>query len=279
MHWARLKRMAAEPRRARGVLPIMDRIAPPSAAPPSAAGSPALCSPAAFDRFAERWDAEHGPASPRAREFAARRRLLRGLCAGRRPRVLEIGCGTGMNLIGLADLIRAGLGVDFSPAMIDRARRNAAAHGASGLAFRVGDAIACDTGPEPFDLILMAGVLEHLPAPDRALAACRSRLAPGGRVVIVAPHRDNPAFLWRRLALRQRPEIFAGDRHLTPRGLAALAGRQGLVRIGLHALPVRPGSDDRFAPPVWLRPLLSAAAAVPLPALRGGFGMVLRAGG
>jgi SAM-dependent methyltransferase len=232
---------------------------------------------AAFDRMAADWDAGHGPTSGRGREFAARVRLLCRLCAGGGVRVLDLGCGTGLNLIALGDAIGSGVGVDFSPAMIACATAKAAEVGAANLSFRVGDAVTTDTGPEPFDVILLSGVLEHLPDPDAALAACRSRLARGGRIVIIAPHPHNPAFLWQRLVQRRRPVLFADDRHRTPAELTEMARRHGLERVGLHALACRPSHEGEAAPPRWVRAVMAGMAAVPLQATRGAFALVLRA--
>jgi hypothetical protein len=45
-----------------------------------------------FDSVAEIWDAQQGPASARAPEFAARMGYLRTLCHDlHRPRVLDLG--------------------------------------------------------------------------------------------------------------------------------------------------------------------------------------------
>lgn len=230
---------------------------------------------AAFDRFAPTWDADHGPGSPRAGEFSARLGLLRGLCAGGR-RVLELGCGTGLNLVALSPVIAQGVGVDFSPAMILHARANAARAGVRNLRFVLGDVLDPCTGSEPFDVIILAGTLEHLADPGAALASCRKRLARGGRVVVIAPHRLNPCLLWQRLR-GSGGRLFAGDRHPVPRELAALARRNGLVRTGLHALPCRPSHEGEAPPPAWVRHLTRAAGLVPLPATRGAFALVLEA--
>src|SRR5262249_4534726 len=115
-----------------------------------------------FDAAAASWGAEHGPDSPRAAEFAARIRYLRKLCRRLgRPRVLDLGCATGQVLVELSPLIDAGVGVDISGEMIERARRIAER---GKLRFRADDAVRfCNSCSEHFDLVLFVGVLEHLP--------------------------------------------------------------------------------------------------------------------
>jgi SAM-dependent methyltransferase len=76
-----------------------------------------------FDAIAERRDAEHGPASVHAFEFAAPIRYLRALCRDlNRPYLLDLGCATGQTLLHLTDLI-AGVGVDISPIITSRVHR------------------------------------------------------------------------------------------------------------------------------------------------------------
>src|SRR5947209_18838353 len=92
-----------------------------------------------FDATAASWDAEHGPDSARAAEFAARIRYLRKLCRRLgRPRVLDLGCATGQVLVQLSPVIDDGFGVDISGAMIERARRIAQS---GKLRFRADDAV------------------------------------------------------------------------------------------------------------------------------------------
>jgi SAM-dependent methyltransferase len=234
--------------------------------------------PAAFDRFAEDWDDRHGPASPRAAEFRARVRLLRRLVArpgGGAVRMLELGCGTGLNLVALADALAEGVGVDFSPAMIARARRNADQAQARNLRFVRGDAAEAPFPAGSFDLVLLAGTLEHLPDRGAALERCRTLLAEGGRVVVVAPHPRSPALLWQRLVRGGAGRQFAQDLHLAPRGLAALARRHGLEPAGLHALPCLPAHDGEEPPPGWVLGALGLFSLLPVPAARGAFALVL----
>src|SRR5438552_4136087 len=125
-----------------------------------------------FDAAAASWDAEHGPGSGRAAEFAARIRYLRKVCRRLgRPRVLDLGCATGQVLVQLSPVIDDGVGVDISGAMIELARRIAQV---GKLRFRTDEAVRfCNYCSEHFDLVLFVGMLEHLPDREAALASVR----------------------------------------------------------------------------------------------------------
>src|SRR5262249_45754390 len=98
------------------------------------------------------WDAEHGPVSARAFEFSERIEYLRALCREYgKPRVLDLGCGTGRTLAHLASGIAAGIGVDISPVMISCARRSAAR---APLHFQIGDEWSSRSQPQ----LLFAGL-------------------------------------------------------------------------------------------------------------------------
>lgn len=193
-----------------------------------------------FDAAAPTWDAEHGPASARAAEFIARLRYLRGLCSALgRPRVLDLGCGTGQTLLHLDDVIADGLGIDIAPAMIAKARRN----GDTALVrFRVGDAADfCARCSERFDLVLLVGALEHFADPVAMLAGAKRVLAADGRLVVIMPHPWGPAFRLSRLLTGSRDAPPA--RHLSLLRLRALAACQGLELAAIQALPYTPWSS------------------------------------
>jgi SAM-dependent methyltransferase len=133
---------------------------------------------AVYDRMAE-IDAEHW-------WFTARRDIIARLIerqAGlpERPRILEVGAGTGSNL---ELLMRYGRVDAIEPD--DQARALASAR--SGLAVKGGllpDGVELEAGA--YHLIVLLDVLEHIPDDRGTLAALRLKLAPGGRLMVTVP--------------------------------------------------------------------------------------------
>lgn len=98
-------------------------------------------------------------------------------------RVLELGCGTGHELIPIAADGHPSVGLDLSPDMLAEARRKADERGVS-IEWLQGDMRDFDPGGE-FDLIVIAAnALLHLHDADdivQCFRAVRRHLAPGGR--------------------------------------------------------------------------------------------------
>lgn len=97
------------------------------------------------------------------------------------PRVLEIGCGTGLLGAALMPLLPGAdwLMTDLAPAMIARSRARFAGMAASTLAFRVMDGQAPDV-PGPFDLIASSLTFQWFTDLGAALARADRLMAPGG---------------------------------------------------------------------------------------------------
>jgi natural product biosynthesis luciferase-like monooxygenase protein len=109
--------------------------------------------------------------------------------AAARPRVLEIGCGTGLLLTRLAAACATLVGVDASSAAIERARRNLATRGHTNVSFEVLAADQLDQlrASGPFDAIVLNSVVQYFPTADyleRVLTLAYARLAPGGVLFI-----------------------------------------------------------------------------------------------
>jgi len=99
-----------------------------------------------------------------------------------RPRVLEIGCGTGLLGAALVDRLPDArwLMTDIAPAMIERARMRFA--GRSDIDFAVMDGEAPDAATGPFDLIVSSLAMQWFADIGGAVARLRGLLAPEGRI-------------------------------------------------------------------------------------------------
>ena len=140
----------------------------------------------------------------RAIDFCQRLALAPWLRLPRGARVLDVGCGVGRWCRELAARGARVTGVDFSPTMIEEARRRAAEQGVlTHCRFLVQDLAQLDAG-EKYDLVLCVTVLQHILDPQRLRAALRrlaDHLAPGGTLILLeaAPSRavascDSPIF-------------------------------------------------------------------------------------
>jgi malonyl-CoA O-methyltransferase len=97
------------------------------------------------------------------------------------PRVLELGCGTGLFSRHLVKRYKHGHFVltDVAPAMIAECRRNLAGLGPAHVSFEVMDAGEAG-GHAELDLIVSSMTLHWLPDPAASLARLRKLLAPNG---------------------------------------------------------------------------------------------------
>jgi SAM-dependent methyltransferase len=115
--------------------------------------------------------------------FLGRRNIVRALLRRTLPagaRVLDVGCGTGGNLLAFArDYDIAGL--DASPDAVARARRRS---GRPVFEGRLPDALPA---LEPFDAVLLLDVLEHVEKDLDAARAVRTLLRPGGLLLVTVP--------------------------------------------------------------------------------------------
>lgn len=105
-------------------------------------------------------------------------------------RVLDVGCGQGIDLIHLA---RAGAdvsGIDLTPRHVELARRHLEVLGLD-AEVRQGDAEALPFGDASFDRVVSNGVLHHTPDPGTALNEIVRVLRPGGELRLVLYHRDS----------------------------------------------------------------------------------------
>ena len=172
------------------------------------------------------------------------------LAKGRAPgRALDLGCGTGSDVLYLASLGWDATGVDFVPRAIAAARSRAAASG-SPASFTVGDVTRLrEAGVDgQFDLVIDIGCYHAIPASRRD--AYRDEVAavtrPGGDLYLAGV--TEPPATWRLLGarglsagdLRRR---FGPDFELADEQTAGRIGRAGTF-VFYHLVRRRPGAAD-----------------------------------
>ena len=131
-----------------------------------------------YDRIADRYDEYVGHFEQRF--FGDDRPWV---CSQATGDVLEIAVATGRNLPFYPPDVRL-TGIDLTPAMLDIARRRAAALGRD-VDLRVGDAQALDVPDAGFDTVVATLALCSVPDIRGAVAEVRRVLRPGGRFLLV----------------------------------------------------------------------------------------------
>ncbi len=98
------------------------------------------------------------------------------------PRILDVGCGGGILSEALAKAGAQMTGIDLSLASLEAARQHAQA-GALTIDYRAitAEELAAEQ-PESFDAVTCLEMLEHVPEPQKVIAACARLVKPGGRV-------------------------------------------------------------------------------------------------
>jgi SAM-dependent methyltransferase len=102
-------------------------------------------------------------------------------------RVLDLGSGAGFDALQAAEMVGstgAVIGVDMTPAMIEKARDNARLLELNNVAFRQGFLEDLPVDDASIDVIISNGVINLCPDKSAALAEAYRVLEPGGRMQI-----------------------------------------------------------------------------------------------
>lgn len=175
-------------------------------------------------------------------------------------RVLDLCCGTGASALPAAEAVGPTgrvLGVDLTPALIERARANAAARGLGQARFEVADVTALGFPPASFEAIQSVFGLFFLDDMPAQLRRAWTWLAPGGRLAttvwgttVLAPGEE---WFWDEV----RKEDATLD-HISP--AATLNTPAALMRLHADAgLPT-----PKVVVETWRMPLASAEAFWPV---------------
>ena len=201
-----------------------------------------------FDALAHRfWDAQ-GEFKPlhilnpvRAKFVADRAKLMDA-------RVLDVGCGGGLLCEALFHAGAKVTGVDLADGMVEVARLHAAEQSLP-IEYRVADAESLlPTHAGQFDVVTCMEMLEHVPNPDRTVAALAKLTRPGGSVFISTINRNLKSFLLAIVGAEYvmkliPPGTHEYDRLIRPAELAAWGRAAGLQLRDVAGLDFNPFTD------------------------------------
>ncbi|MDP2601131.1 MAG: class I SAM-dependent methyltransferase [Deltaproteobacteria bacterium] len=157
-------------------------------------------------------------------------------------RVLELGCGTGYNLLAMAQSLPAArfVGIDLSPRQIEYGRSLAAATGIDRVELHAQSISDLDGSLGQFDYIIAHGVFSWVPAEVRnaILTTCRRHLAPNG--IAYVSYNTYPG--WHIRTILRDALLFHAPANAQPLERIRRA-RAGLERM----LTVLPGAESNYS--------------------------------
>lgn len=165
---------------------------------------------------------------------------------GANPRILEVGCGFGHDLIWTAQAGSRAVGIDVNSDFVDIAKRTKVA-----VEQQIGRSIDADIRccnlldmpeDEQFDLIYMKDVFHHLEPRKVIVARLGSLLAPGGAIIVVEPNAWNPLIQLQMFRIRgfrtvvEKTDASTGERFLFGNERLVTGGRLSrlFARVGVH---------------------------------------------
>jgi len=165
------------------------------------------------------------------RTYSTGGRLVRevtadGPVAGRR--VMEVGAGSGRDLLALARAGAVGVVLDYSPASLGLVRRQAREQGLPVLLVQA-DALRMPFRDGTFDVVFHQGLLEHFRDPMPLLRENTRVTARGGRVIVDVPQTYHPYTLMKQVLIALNRWFAGWETQFTPAGLERLLAASGLV--------------------------------------------------
>jgi len=135
---------------------------------------------ATADAFADGVRTERRGQAERLAECA-----IAGLAHLSRAVAIDVACGPGTFTRSLATHVRNAIGVDLTPAMVEKARAEAARAGVMNVKFVCADVNALPFQDDSVDVVSCGYAVHHMIEPARSIAEMVRVLRPGGRVAIM----------------------------------------------------------------------------------------------
>lgn len=175
--------------------------------------------------------------SPGGYAFRVRKQRLLELMDGCSGRVLDVGCGPGVLVPDLLDRGFEVWGVDAAPKMIEECHRNF--QDVPQARFSVGNAVKMEFPADSFDVVICAGVIDHIRDYERVVTELLRVLRKDGLLVVAFPNLFSPWAWWRNfvfypLLRRMRPFYCSLTGRPQPPALASMAklhSERNVVRL------------------------------------------------
>lgn len=233
---------------------------------------------AQFAALADEWWNPEGPFRPLHKLSPVRMRFIVEAVARQfgRPMgvgqmagltALDIGCGGGLASEPLARLGARTTGLDVTEANIAAARAHAQAGGLE-IDYRVQTAEALASEGAAFDLVVSLEVVEHVPDPERFLAAAAALVAPGGLLVLSTINRSIKSLALAKFAAEYVLGWVPRGTHdwrkfLKPSELARPLRAAGLAIERVEGVNYQPLTDDwRLSSDASMNYMLAAARSL-----------------
>ena len=154
-------------------------------------------------------------------------------------KVLDVGCGAGVDLLRFARGGAICTGVDIAPSAIELARKNAA-YQKLDVDLRVADGEDLPFDESTFDLVFAHGVIQYSNSTQRVIDECRRVVKPGGEVILQAYNRHSWLnALSKLMRVDLEHEGAPVLRKFTPGELSAMLRGFASVRLVYERFPVR----------------------------------------
>mgnify|MGYP000498294266 CR=1 FL=1 len=143
----------------------------------------------ALGRLWDRHEAQAPQRGERRWDTIARHAAAAGRTVGTGGVTLDIGCGVGSALFGLARHSELAVGLDVLLTDLLLAKKRFAEAGIANVAFVCGSALELPLGDSCLDLLNATDVIEHVGEPARLLAEARRVMRPGAVLFFNSPNR------------------------------------------------------------------------------------------